>query len=233
MPGDRFPSFITGYADPVGQPPWAMQIVLRMERSPAPRRTQLCEAAGVAVARLMDDPRSGPAGDWGLSFERWLAGRIRKHCRRARGIAWERVLTLPGVTAEVGGAEARALVPCSLAELPAAVAKLQLSGTEPEDPDVRETVADPGGSVVVSVCPDPFLPLGKAAAAVGHAAQLTLARMSERRLAAWRASGFSVAVESPATARWATVVAASRLQVVDGGLTVVAPGTTTAVARWT
>lgn len=226
-------SFITGHVDPADEPPWAMQIVVRMERLAPSSRTRLCEAAGVAVVRLMDDPRSAPGGEWALSFERWLAGRIRKHCRRARGIAWERVLELPGVTAEVEGTQARVLVPSSVEDLPPAVAKLQLAGSEPEDPDAREAVPGSGTDVVVSLCPDPFLPLGKAAAAVGHAAQLAWARMDEGRLGQWRAAGFPVAVETPAPARWPTAVAESVLQVVDGGLTVVAPGTITAVARWT
>ena len=54
------------------------------------------------------------------------------------------------------------------ADIPREVARLQLSGRELDDPGVRTAVdAEPNGPVVVSVCPGPVLPLGKAAAAPG------------------------------------------------------------------
>jgi hypothetical protein len=183
--------------------------------------------------RLLTDARAQPGGEWSPRVQRWTDGAIRKHCRRARGVAWERVGALPGVTAEVAGAEVRALVPTSLAGLPREVATLQLSGRELDDPDAC-TAADPvpGGPVVVSVCPEPFLPLGKAAAACGHAAQLTALRMPADRLAGWSAAGLPVVVEHPDAARWARLRPQAAVEVVDAGVTVVQPGTTTAVARW-
>ena len=44
--------------------PWAMQVVLRLERADVPTRTQLCEAAAAAVVTLIADPRSQPGGPW-------------------------------------------------------------------------------------------------------------------------------------------------------------------------
>ncbi len=183
--------------------------------------------------RLLADDRARPGGEWCPPIRRWTDGAIRKHCRRARGIAWQRVEALPGVTVEVRGAEVRALVPSALDELPPEVAKLQLSGSELDDPEECPAVDPvPGGAVVVSVCPEPFLPLGKAAAACGHAAQLTALRMPAGRLATWSGAGFPVVVEHPDVARWARLRARAPVEVVDAGFTVVAPGTSTALARW-
>jgi peptidyl-tRNA hydrolase len=219
--------------DPPGEVPWAMQLVVRVERSAPPTRTAVCAAAGVAVVRLLTDDRVRPGGEWHAQVRRWTDGAIRKHCRRARGVAWERVEALPGVTAAGAGAEVRALVPTALDAIPHEVAKLQLSGSELEDPDVLRTVDPvPGGPVVVSVCPEPVLPLGKAAAACGHAAQLAAMRLPAQRLGAWSATGFPVVVEHPDRARWARLVPEAAVQVVDAGVTVVAPGTRTALARW-
>ncbi len=219
--------------DPEGQAPWAMQVVAHVERGAPPSRTAVCEAAAVAVVRLLADARAQAGGEWYAQIRRWTDGRIRKHCRRARGVAWERVQALPGVTAEVARAEVRALVPTATDEIPGDVAKLQLSGSELGDPDARSAV-DPvaGGPVVVSLCPEPFLPLGKAAAACGHAAQVTAMRMPAERLAAWSGAGFPVVVEHPAVARWARLRPEAPVEIVDAGFTVVAPGTCTALARW-
>jgi len=210
-----------------------MQLVARFEKSDPPTRTAVCAAAAVAVVRLLTDDRAVADGEWAPPVRRWVSGRIRKHCRRARGVAWQRVLELPGVTAEVDGAQVRALVPGSTGELPAAVAKLQLSGSEPADPAARPVLdPQPDGPLVVSICPDPVLPLGKAAAAAGHAAQLALAAMPAGRVAGWAAGGFPVLVEHPVAARWSALLRTAQVRVIDGGLTVVAPGTCTAVARW-
>jgi peptidyl-tRNA hydrolase len=210
-----------------------MQLVVRIEKATPPGRTAVCEAAATAVVRLLADERALPGGEWFPRVERWMGGNIRKHCRRARGVAWERVAALPGVTAEVAGARVRALVPSSTAEIPREVAKLQLSGRELDDPGVRTAVdPEPDGPVVVSISPDPVLPLGKAAAAAGHAAQLAAMRMPDGRLAAWSRLGFPVTVEHPDRARWARLRRVAQVEVVDAGLTAVPAGTCTAIARW-
>jgi hypothetical protein len=210
-----------------------MQLVARVERTAPPTRTAVCAAAAVAVVRLLGDERARPGGEWSPSVRRWTDGAIRKHCRRARGVAWQRVGALPGVTADVAGAEVRALVPTALDALPPEVARLQLSGSELDDPDASAAVDPvPGGAVVVSVCPEPFLPLGKAAAAAGHAAQLTALRVPAGRLGVWADAGYPVVVEHPDVARWARLRGSAPVAVVDAGFTVVEPGTTTALARW-
>ncbi|WP_448625197.1 hypothetical protein [Geodermatophilus sp. URMC 64] len=221
------------HVDPEGVAPWAMQLVAHIEKSAPPTRTAVCAAAAVAVVRLLADDRARPGGEWFPPVRRWTDGRIRKHCRRARGAAWERLGALPGVTAEVGGAEVRALVPTATDEIPREVAKLPLSGSELDDPEACPAIDPvPGGPVVVSICPEPFLPLGKAAAAAGHAAQVTALRMPAQRLAAWSDAGFPLVVEHPGIARWARLRSRASVEILDAGFTEVAPGTCTALARW-
>lgn len=224
---------ITGYHDPDGEPPWAMQLVVRIEKTEPPARTAVCEAAALAVVTLLADERAQSGGPWHAAVQRWASGRIRKHCRRARGAAWDKVQVLPGVTAGAAGAEVRAFVPGSTADIPREIARLQLSGTELDDPAGRTAVEpEPAGAVVVSICPDPVLPLGKAAAAAGHAAQVAALRMDPDRYTAWAAGGFPIVVEHPDPARWALLRPHAQVDIVDAGFTAVAPGTCTALARW-
>ena len=213
-----------GHSDPAGEPPWAMQLVTRLERAAVPSRAGLCAAAAIAVVRLLADERSAPGGPWEPSVRRWTRGRIRKHARRARGVAWERVQALDGVTVDLGGAQVRALVPTSLGDLPREVARLQLSGSELDvvGPAVLEPL--PGGPLVI--------PLGKAVAAAGHAAQLAWLSLPAGRRSEWAEAGYPVEVEHPEPQRWRRLLERAPIKVIDGGLTVVAPGTCTAVVRW-
>lgn len=221
------------HRDPDGEAPWAMQLVVRVEKDNMPTRAAACEAAATAVARLLADDQALPGGAWHQSIERWLDGRIRKHCRRARGAAWSKVHDVAGITVNTGAAEVRAFVPTATDTTPRDVAKLQLSGSELDNSDTRTSAeAYQGGPVVVSLCPEPFLPVGKAAAAAGHASQLAASKMDTDRYARWAESGFAVVVEQPDEQRWTELVARAPVVVVDAGLTVVAPGTVTALARW-
>lgn len=217
--------------DPTDEVPWAMQLVVHVDRHDPPTRTAACEAAARAVVALLHDPRA--AEEWAPAITRWTDGAIRKHVRRAtRTAAWERATAaLPGVTVEHGGARVRACVPCATGSVPRDVARLQMTGTELPDPDPHRHVEPaPGGPLVVSLTPG--LPTGKAAAAAGHAAQLAADAAPAPWVACWRDAGFPVVVEQPDAARWAVLTAAAPVRVVDAGLTVVAPGTTTATARW-
>lgn len=229
----RVPAAVTGHADPDGEAPWAMQIVARVEKTDPPSHTATCEAAAMAVASLLGDERAQPDGEWFPAIERWVQGRIRKHARKARGAAWDKVQAFPGVTVTHAGAQVRAFLPCATDTVPRDIAKLQMQGFVLDDPDRRRHCASTvDGPVVVSICPDPPLPTGKAAAAAGHAAQLAQMRMPPERLVPWLAARFPVLVEHPDPAEWADLVATCPVVVADAGFTEVAPGTVTAVARW-
>ena len=78
-------------------------------------------------------PQSALAGPWQERVDRWNRGPIHKHARRARGVAWDRVQTLDGVTADHDGAQVRALGTvdpgrASTARAPAAADRIGAAG---------------------------------------------------------------------------------------------------------
>ncbi len=209
-----------------------MQLVMRLEKVDQPSRAAICEAAAMATVRLLADDSAAPDGPWHPAITRWWDGRIRKHARRARGANWVRAQLLDGVTVDHDGAEVRAFVPCSTAEIPPDVAKLQLSGSEVEVLGPREIEPEPDGPLVVSITAEPEVGLGKAAAAAAHAAQLAWVQMPEARRARWAEQGYPVLVEHPTVERWRTQRDRDQVVIRDGGFTEVEPGTVTATARW-
>lgn len=211
--------------------PWAMQLVARVEKIDPPTRTDVLTASARAVVALLDDERALPGGEWHEAVTAWTDRRIRKHCRRARGIAWRRAEAVDGLTVAHGTAEVRAYPPTRVGEIPVDIGKLQLEGsTDLLDPDVVRTWTKPDHDVVIAVSADPFLPWGKAAAATGHAAQLVRAQLGGRRARRWRDAGHPLRVVQPDVAGWREAVRTADVVVQDGGFTVVAPGTVTAVA---
>lgn len=155
--------------------PWAMQIAVRYDKAALPSHSAVCAAAARAVVTLLADERSRGDGPWAPAVRRWRDGRIRKLVRRARGVRWDRVQDLPGVSIEQDGAQVRAFVPLPARPLPPALEQLQVSGTvyprlKPNAP------RDAGrGPVVVMVAVSPHVDVstGKAAAQCAHAAQLS------------------------------------------------------------
>lgn len=213
--------------------PWVMQLVVEVPKSAPPTRTAACQATAKAVLALLTHPATQSGGPWEEPVRTWAAGAFRKHTRRARGAAWSRIQSLPGVTFTTGGVRVRALVPTPVGGIYPAARKLQMSGTELGETDtVSSHQVLPDGPVVISISADPRLQFGKAAAAAGHAAQLTLATMAPGRADQWARAGFPLLVEHPDPAMWADLRQHSPVVIADAGLTDVAPGTVTATARW-
>ena len=129
------------------------------------------------------------------------------------------------MTWEVDGAQARALLPGPVDEVPRVVSRLQIGGTELE-PDAPGPSA--AGDPVIWLNAGLNLTVGKAAAQVGHASMLYAAARgltSVPRFAVRDADGD----------RWAQLCAAvgrgEAVAVRDAGFTEVAPGTITCIAR--
>ncbi|OLR89460.1 aminoacyl-tRNA hydrolase [Actinokineospora bangkokensis] len=218
----------------------AMPVVLRIERDPQPDRTALLEAAAAAAIAVCLAPEASQ--EWYPELSDWVSGRIRKVSRRARGAHWAAVQDLPGVTVEVDGAQARALIPYRVVETPKEVSRLQISGSELPASTPGPV---PEGAPLLWLNPTVPMTAGKAAAQVGHGTMLLAALLhaegDQARLDAWAASGFRTAVRTPSAADWAAVNPAAApdeawrahgLAVVrDAGFTEVAPGTVTVLAR--
>jgi peptidyl-tRNA hydrolase len=201
----------------------AMPVILRLERPPA-ARTPVLEAAAAAALAVCLDPRSQPGGEWNETVSVWVTTQIRKIARRARGAHWAAVQDLPGVTSEVDGAEARALLPGPVDDVPRVVSRLQIGGTELE-PDEPGPI--PPGAPVIWVNAELNLSVGKAAAQVGHASMLYAAAHGLTDVPAF-------AVRDAGGERWAQLCAAVQrgeaVAVRDAGFTEVAPGTITCIA---
>lgn len=198
----------------------AMPIVLRLERPPAPR-TPVLEAAAAAALAVCLDPRADD--EWREALSTWVASRIRKIARRARGAHWAAVAELPGVTVTVGAAQARALLPGPVDDVPKVVARLQIGGT---DLEVDTPGPPPPGVPVIHVNAALAMTVGKAAAQVGHASMLYAA---EHGLL--DAAPFAVRDANPRA--WSdlcrAVEAGEAVAVRDAGFTEVAPGTITCI----
>ncbi|NLE78730.1 MAG: peptidyl-tRNA hydrolase [Rhodococcus sp.] len=215
-----------------------MQVVLRIEKSRPPTRHDLLCAAATAVARLCLDPRVAHGGEWASAMDEWCDARIRKIARRARGARWEAAQQVPGVTADLGGVEARALVPGPMGSVDPRIAKLQVGGTDVEGElpiDGPEPASATTSGLILWINPSLEMTVGKAAAQVGHASMLGVRLMTEEQTAHWFGAGCRLDVRSASPQRWglleAAAAAGQAVAVEDAGFTEVAPGSMTVIAE--
>ncbi|WP_371655278.1 MULTISPECIES: aminoacyl-tRNA hydrolase [unclassified Streptomyces] len=209
-------------------PQYVLPMVVRIEKTEPPARTDALETAARAVLVMLSDERSLGDGEWAQAMRDWQDARIRKVVRRARGAEWRKASALPGITVTGKSAEVRVFPPVPLDGWPKELAKLQVSGTDLDDP------AGPGD-------PDPLAPVlwlnpeldmsaGKAMAQAGHGAQLAWWELSEAERTAWRETDFKLSVRVAPREEWAALTAGGLPVVRDAGFTEIAPGSCTVVA---
>lgn len=204
--------------------PWAMQLAIRYDKAEPAGHIETCEAAARAVVALLEEARTG---EWADAVRQWRDRRIRKLVRRARGVRWDEVQSLPGITVEQGRAAVRAFVPAPVRPLAPELAKLQVSGTELPAEEASTTDDAP---VLIGINPTIRMSTGKAAAQCGHAAQLAWEAMTEAERAMWAGRDFRVRVETLTPAQWAGHP--GRVHVVDAGFTELDGPTETTRAWW-
>ncbi|WP_406195909.1 peptidyl-tRNA hydrolase [Streptomyces sp. NBC_01017] len=209
-------------------PQFVLPLVVRIERGAPPARTDALETSARAVLVILDDERSAGDGEWAAAMRDWQDARIRKVVRRARGAEWRRAETLPGITVTGKSAEVRVFPPVPLDGWPKELAKLQVSGTDLDDPEPPVDAAP--SAPVLWLNPDLDMSAGKAMAQTGHAAQLAWWELSDEERAAWRDAGFPLAVRTADPERWPELTTRGLPLVRDAGFTEIAPGSCTVVA---
>jgi peptidyl-tRNA hydrolase len=118
--------------------------------------------------------------------------------------------------------------PVPVEDWPADLARLQVSGTDFDDP---QAPAEPAaGTPVLWLNPDLPMTAGKAMAQVGHGAQLAWWELGPADRSEWLDHDFALAVRVAGKAQWTELLASGLPVVTDGGFTEVAPGSATVVA---
>ncbi|MCX5252747.1 peptidyl-tRNA hydrolase [Streptomyces canus] len=209
-------------------PQFVLPLVVRIEKTAPPARTDALETAARAVLVMLSDERSAGDGEWAEVMRDWQDARIRKVVRRARGAEWRRAEGLPGITVTGKAAQVRVFPPVPLDGWPKDLARLQVSGTDLDDPEppVEADAAAP----VLWLNPDLDMSAGKAMAQAGHGAQLAWWELSEEERDAWRDAGFPLAVRAADPGRWGELTTSGLPLVRDAGFTEIAPGSCTVVA---
>ncbi|WP_031512867.1 peptidyl-tRNA hydrolase [Streptomyces sp. NRRL F-5123] len=210
-------------------PQFVLPLVVRIEREAPPERTDALETAARAVLTLLSDERAtAEDGEWAQPVHDWQDARIRKVVRRARGAEWRRAEALPGITVTGRAAEVRVYPPVPLDGWPKDLAKLQVSGTELDDPAPPPPPA--AAEPVLWLNPEVTMSAGKAMAQAGHGAQLAWWDLDAAARAAWRAAGFPLAVRTAPPVDWPALASSALPLVRDAGFTEIAPGSATVVA---
>ncbi|MFI9628408.1 peptidyl-tRNA hydrolase [Streptomyces sp. NPDC052042] len=209
-------------------PQYVLPLVVRIEKATPPARTDALRTAARALLVLLSDERSVGEGEWSRAIRDWEDARIRKVVRRARGAEWRRASELPGITVTGERAEVRVFPPVPLDGWPKELARLQVSGTDLNDPE-PPAGPDPA-EPVLWLSPELDMSAGKAMAQVGHGAQLAWWELSETERKAWREAGFPLSVATADPDRWRELTASGLPLVRDAGFTEIAPGSCTVVA---
>ncbi|WP_374222652.1 peptidyl-tRNA hydrolase [Streptomyces spinoverrucosus] len=209
-------------------PQFVLPLVVRIEKGAPPARTDALETAARAVLVMLGDERSVGDGEWAQAVRDWQDARIRKVVRRARGAEWRRAEALPGITVTGKSAEVRVFPPVPLDGWPKELARLQVSGTDLDDPE-PPVEADPGAPVLW-LNPQVEMSAGKAMAQAGHGAQLAWWELSEEERAVWRDAGFPLAVRTAEPTRWRRLTTSGLPLVRDAGFTEIPAGSCTVVA---
>jgi peptidyl-tRNA hydrolase len=208
---------------------YVLPLVAHIEKDAPPARTDALEAAARAVLALLADERStAPEGEWHDAVRAWQDHRIRKVVRRARGAEWRRAGTLPGITVAHASAEVRVYPPIPLDGWPKDLVKLQVSGTDLDEPTAPPAPAV--GQAVLWLNPTLEMTAGKAMAQVGHGAHIAWMGMASAARKEWAARDFDLAVRVATPLGWPALTASGRPVVRDAGFTEIAPGSCTVVA---
>lgn len=217
---------VSGHQDPEGSAPWAMQVVVRLEKDHTLTNSLVVAAVARATVLFLTSEEA-TSGSFAPLVERWMEGRIRKVVRRARASSWERALEVPGLTFVHEGVSVHVAAPGPTDAVLPQLRKLQVSGM---DLPGEYPLVPSGPGLVVALTPDVEMSPGKASAQAGHAAQLLVMALDASERESFFASGAPLQVVRPSRFLWETWSRLARVSVTDAGFTEVPPGTKTALA---
>ncbi|MEU1089622.1 peptidyl-tRNA hydrolase [Streptomyces sp. NPDC005892] len=207
-------------------PQFVLPLVVHIEKTDPPARTDALRTAARAVLTILADDRALGEGEWAQAMRDWQDARIRKVVRRARGAEWRKACALPGITVTGDAAEVRVYPPVPLDGWPKELAKLQVSGTDlgdPEPPAAPDTTGP-----VLWLNPELDMSAGKTMAQVGHGAQLAWWELTDAERKEWQEAGFPLSVATPDAETWRRLTVSGLPVVHDAGFTEIAPGPTVA-----
>lgn len=221
------PVTISGAPDASEGNPWSMQLVFLHDKENPSAEAALCEAAALAVVKLLDDPRAQEE-PWKSVLQEWGAGRFRKVVRRAKKSQFLTTHEFPGITIGETGATVRALLPFRANELPKPIKRLQVSGPDLESP--YSTSKRDG--LEISINPELEMSSGKKAAQAAHAAQMAYQQADGFSRDRWRKAGFPIFVKlhSNYPGEFESHANFDTVKVYDAGLTEIPAGSLTATA---
>lgn len=218
--------YISAYADPEGESPWALQCVVNETNEFS--ENALAQATAHAVVAFLDAARSNP--EWGIAVDRWRQGRIRKILRRAKNARWDKLAEEEGLTTTFNGITVRVFVPSAMDEIPANIRKCQVSGIKVTQNEwLEHPKIAPGLQIHTNGALD--MSPGKAAIAAAHVAHLTAERLTAEEYEQWKENGYPIALSKLSNIdSWVERYALVAIH--DGGLTEVEPGSLTALGIW-
>ncbi|MET7277485.1 peptidyl-tRNA hydrolase [Kribbella sp. NPDC005582] len=206
-----------------------LTLVIPVEKNARPEQIDALEAAARAVLAILADDRSTGEGEWAAAMTAWQDHRIRKVVRRARGAEWRRTEALPGLTVTHGTAEVRVFPPVPLDAVPKDLAKLQVTGTDFDQPE-PPAVPHPN-TPVIWINPALQMSSGKTMAQVGHGAHLAWLALAPVHRKEWAAANFPLAVRTANPAHWTQLLHTRFPVVQDAGFTEIEPGSRTVIAE--
>lgn len=200
---------------------WVQPIVV--DKAGAHEATVTCAAVASILTYLFRDPADGPV------FDAWLSGPFTKSVRRAPSARLPALAQAhAGAMVHIGASRAVAFAPVRYADLPRALSRLQVSGTDFPRASFDSPTAD---RPPVHVAVDRSLTTGKAAAQAAHALFGWVLQATPEQVQAFLGAAMGTQVLFVDAAELARLAEPSRnVAIRDNGYTEVTPNTLTAVA---
>ena len=206
-------------------------IVLLVDKADPAAHTDAIRAAATASVAAYAGALAD--GDDLTAWENWLSGPFTKSVRRADPTTFAKLIATEDgelLHAVIGKAKAFALTPAAYEDLPKAISRLQVSGTElpDRDSDFKKSTARPAPTLVMNG--GLGMSTGKAAAQAAHALFAWFLTLDAEQRYQWLTTGCMFALHMASSEEFSAAAAGvpDELLIEDAGRTEIEPGTATA-----